>query len=278
MPLRVYFHENQFAYPVRVEERRDLHFALTNYTTALVAHRLAFNSAYNRDTFLAGCRELLAKAPDMQLLQSVAEIAEKSAKMPPGLDLAAIDAAGRGDSSALAPPAPGHSGPPVILWNHRWEHDKQPELFFAALRQLSAEGFPFRLIIAGQKFSRGGEIFTQARRELQAQLLHCGFVADQADYYRLLQQADLVVSTAAHEFFGLAVLEAVRAGCRPLLPARLAYPEIFPAEYLYDDDAELVAALKVACRAGRLAPAEAERLTAPYAWPSLAPRYHQWLW
>jgi len=32
----------------------------------------------------------------------------------------------------------------------------------------------------------------------------------------------------------LAVMEAVAAGCRPLLPARLCYPQWFDALYLYD--------------------------------------------
>lgn len=87
----------------------------------------------------------------------------------------------------------------------------------------------------------------------------------------------MVVSTAAHEFFGLAVLEAARAGCRPLLPNRLAYPELFSAEYLYQDDADLVPALKAACRAGRLTPETALQLTAAHDWRQLAPRYRQWL-
>ncbi len=45
----------------------------------------------------------------------------------------------------------------------------------------------------------------------------------------------IVVSTAWHEFFGISVIEAVRAGCRALLPRRLSYPELFPKEFLYDE-------------------------------------------
>jgi len=47
------------------------------------------------------------------------------------------------------------------------------------------------------------------------------------------------VSTAQHEFFGLAVVEAIAAGAFPVLPNRLVYPERIPEEYrdtcLYDE-------------------------------------------
>jgi glycosyltransferase involved in cell wall biosynthesis len=56
---------------------------------------------------------------------------------------------------------------------------------------------------------------------------------------RVLQQADVIVSTARHEFFGLSVLEAMSAGVVPLLPNRLSYPELLgdsalAAAFLYD--------------------------------------------
>ena len=46
-------------------------------------------------------------------------------------------------------------------------------------------------------------------------------------------RCDVVVSTALHDFQGLAVLEAVAAGCIPLLPNRLCYGEWFTDSYLY---------------------------------------------
>ena len=67
VPVLTYFHENQFAYPVQSEDERDIHFALTNMTTAMASDSLAFNSQYNLDEFLKGIKDLLRRAPDMRV-------------------------------------------------------------------------------------------------------------------------------------------------------------------------------------------------------------------
>ncbi|MDX1776947.1 MAG: DUF3524 domain-containing protein [Desulfobulbales bacterium] len=204
IPLFTYFHENQFAYPVRKEDERDFHFGLTNLTTVLASDRVAFNTGYNFKTFLRGVEQLLKICPDMKLAGIMEKIRAKSSILNPGLDFKHIDKARQAQREMQEIP--------VIVWNHRWEHDKDPELFFATLFALNDTGIDFRLIILGQSFRRKPSIFSAALEKLQQKILHCGFVESREKYARLLQTGYIVVSTATHEFYVISVIEAVRAG------------------------------------------------------------------
>jgi glycosyltransferase involved in cell wall biosynthesis len=221
LPAVAYFHENQLAYPVRHSDPRDAHFAVTNLTTALAADRVWFNSEHNRDTLLDGLEALLTKMPDHPLLGALEQVRAKSEIVPPGIRLVP-----RRDV-----PLPG---PLRVLWAARWEHDKGPDAFFQALFELDRREVPFRLSVLGEQFGEAPEVFGRARQVLQSHLDHWGFRANRSDYETVLQSTDVVVSTAEHEFFGIAILEAVSAGCVPVLPARLAYPELFAPDFLYD--------------------------------------------
>ena len=59
---------------------------------------------------------------------------------------------------------------------------------------------------------------------------HFGFEPDRQRYWEHLARADWVLSTARHEYFGIAVAEALLAGCLPWLPQRLSYPELLPPD------------------------------------------------
>lgn len=179
VPLLTYFHENQFAYPVQISEARDVHFGLTNLTTALASDRLAFNSQYNLDSFLAGCRELLAKMPDMSLPGYEEAIRAKATILPPGLDFSGIDGCSEEKQTGR---------PPVLVWNHRWEHDKNPELFFNTLYGFAEQGVPFGLIVLGESFRNQPPVFAQATQRLAPHIVHFGYAEDRQEYCRLLCQ------------------------------------------------------------------------------------------
>jgi len=266
VPLLTYFHENQFAYPTQIVDERDLHYALTNLTTALSSDRIAFNSSYNLESFVEGIEETLKQSYDLKLEDTTEEILGKSRVLPPGIDFSAIDTAEKQNPT----------GPPAILWNHRWEHDKDPDSFFEALFDLDREGIDFSLVVLGESFKAHPEVFDEAKRRLSAKILHFGYVRSRKEYARWLKQGSIVVSTARHEFFGIAILEAVRAGCRPLLPRRLSYPELFPEDFLYNEE-DLSARLKEAIRKRRLSHHASIELTKPVSWEELAPAYKSWI-
>ncbi|MBC8872357.1 MAG: DUF3524 domain-containing protein [Planctomycetes bacterium] len=267
LPTVVYFHENQLTYPTRHEDQRDLHFAFTNMTTALAADRVWFNSAFHRDEFLAALAELLGRMPDFQPTGAVAAIRQKSAVHPPGVE----------SFPARGPRPPG---PLRILWVSRWEHDKNPQAFFDALDVLLRRGGDFRVSVLGESFDQVPDCFEQARRRLTDRVDHWGFLPDRDDYHAALAAADVVVSTADHEFFGIGVLEAVAAGCFPLAPKRLAYPEVLSnrAEFLYDGSvaglAERLLELAGRIQNGRWPPDNSalQVVAEPYLWKTVTPQ------
>jgi glycosyltransferase involved in cell wall biosynthesis len=263
-----YFHENQFHYPERLSETTNHQFAAINFTTALIADGLAFNSDFNRQTFLHHCRRYLRKAVDIDLSQELAVIEEKSEVLYPGIDFTEID--------GLTAEGTPDTGPPLIIWNHRWEHDKNPEEFFSVLTFLQREGIAFRCAVLGQQFRDIPPCFEQARRELGGCCVQFGYLPERERYLETLIRGDIVVSTAHHEFFGLAVIEAVRAGCLPVLPKRLSYPELFAEDYLYPDGG-LYEHLKTAITERRtLAVADGRAMTERFSWPVLDGRYRAW--
>jgi glycosyltransferase involved in cell wall biosynthesis len=145
-----------------------------------------------------------------------------------------------------------------------------------ALYALADEGLDFRVALAGENFRVRPAEFVEAQARLGRRLIHFGYAASQADYVRLLWQADIVLSTAIHEFFGVGVVEALYCGCAPVLPNRLSYRELLPVELhaacLYDDFGGLLARLRRFITQPAQRPA-ARAAAARFDWGAQAPIY-----
>ena len=92
------------------------------------------------------------------------------------------------------------------------------------------------------------------------------------DYAALLASSDVAVSTALNEFFGLAMIEAAYCGCLPLVPDRLAYPELYPPGMRYAGEDALVARLRSAVL-DRPVPGQGREIAERFTVRRLAPEY-----
>jgi len=283
LPCAVYFHENQLSYPWSPDDadpglKRDAHYCFINYTSALAADAVCFNSEYHRHDFLARLPEFLASFPDHREDRNAAEIARRSITLPLGMDFSILDK--YPDRSTDDVNTGAETDVPLIVWNHRWEYDKNPEDFFHALFSLQDLGVAFNVAVLGEAYQRQPPIFAQARERLASHIVHWGYVKCYADYVGWLHRADIIPVTSVHDFFGVSVVEALYCGCYPLLPQRLAYPEHIPAslsaECFYADLDDLIRRLAHLCRS-----VPAQHLTSireqvgRYSWEKMAPRYDE---
>lgn len=239
-PVGIYFHENQLLYPWSprdgdIKKGRDLHYAFINYSSALAADKLYFNSDYHRLAFLEALPQFLRRYPDFQNLGSLSEISGKSSTLWLGTDLRAFDTHHRSNRGAK-------SDKPLIVWNHRWEYDKNPIAFFRILYDLLDRGFEFDLALLGQGFEEEPPYFKEAKERLADRVIHYGKLPRFSDYAQLLWQADISLVTSNQDFFGQSVVESIYCGCHPILPNRLAYTNhLDPSEWethFYNTDQE----------------------------------------
>lgn len=252
-PVLTYFHENQITYPLPRRDERDFHFGLANIYTALASDRVVFNSAFHRDEFLAAIPSVIGLMPDHRPGDVASRILARSEVLGVPVDAAA--------DVALRP------GAPLIAWNHRWEEDKDPDAFFSAMQTLDARGLEFGLVVLGQSFREQPACFERARLTLARRIVHWGYLPDRREYLDMLARCRVIVSTARHDYYGLAVREAVAVGCYPLLPRRVVYPELVEGRtgHLYATREELESRLAelIAGPAPEIDPALRARAASP---------------
>ena len=225
IPVALYFHENQLTYPQNQRQHHGWQYGFINYASALAADAVFFNSAFHMADFFDEAPRMLKHFGDYNEIESIDTLLEKSSVLPLGLDLQRFDEYRVAKDPQL---------PPLIVWNHRWEEDKNPTAFFDALYGLAGAGYKFRLAFLGENFRQAPTEFETARDYFGKQVVQYGFVDSFEEYARILWQADYVVSTAYQDFFGISVAEAMYSDCVPILANRLNYPYLLPGKYHQD--------------------------------------------
>jgi glycosyltransferase involved in cell wall biosynthesis len=237
-PSLLYFHESQLTYPLAPGEEMDYQFGFTDITSALAASRILFNSETHRTAFFEALPGFLKMMPDHRPNWVMDAVKAKSGVLYPGCRFPAAGCTELRQQKTAAP---------LIIWNHRWEFDKEPETFFEVLDVVLKSGCEFRLALLGESARAVPKPFISAKQRLGRRVVQYGYVESREDYVGWLEKGDITISTAIQENFGVATVEAIRCGCLPLLPQRLSYPEIIPrachAEVLYRDREDLVAKL-----------------------------------
>ena len=268
-PTAVYFHESQFSYPLSPLDRPDLTYPMANWSSAAIADLPIFNSEFHRALFFEESERFLRQFPDRRHGDMVRDVEQRSIVLPVGVDL---------DRLALVR-RPHPSERPLILWNQRWEHDKGPDDFVDLIESLISTDVDFEVAVVGERFVSAPGSFERLPELLGDRLVAYGFLPDD-EYVDLLHSASVVVSTARHEFFGIAIVEAMGAGAFPVLPDRLVYPERIPVGHrdrcLYDDQTELIEKVTWAIENRGAADEIGGALAATvqqYDWSAVAPAY-----
>ncbi len=274
IPTAIYFHENQLSYPWSpidrdVQKNRDHHYSFINYISAYIADTVFFNSAYHKDIFLKNLKPFLKMFPDNQGLKTVDEINTKSEVLHLGVDLKKL---------SLQEPKTVNHKKPLLLWNHRWEHDKNPEDFVNALISLKNRNIDFNVAFLGECFNKVPEIFLKAKKHLKKNIVHFGYVENQNEYINWLWRADIIPVTSHHDFFGTSIVQAIYSGCVPLLPKRLSYPELVPIKKypgnFYSDQEDFMKKLEDIVLNPENYPSPSEAVT-KFDWSNIISEYNE---
>ena len=263
-PILLYMHESQIGYPPGPKGGRSQKGIINDWTAISTADKVVVATHFHAGLlmermppFVEGL--LPGAGSKLECVLSKIEI------LPVGITMSGL----RSRSA---------TGPLRLLWNHRWAYDKDPNEFVHAMSILAGEGQAFQVYALGEVERSGQRAQSRLVNQLRERIILCGH-QDRGAYESALCQSDLVVSTARQDFFGVAVAEAIAAGARPVLPNRLAYPEIVPkslrSTLLYETN--LIEALRSVLTRSRDALHQYQSATmahvAGFEWANLAPTY-----
>ncbi|RXM98649.1 Glycosyltransferase-like domain-containing protein 1 [Acipenser ruthenus] len=280
----LYFHENQLVYPVRKNQERDFQYGYNQVLSCLVADVVVFNSAFNMESFLTTIGTFMKLIPDYRpkdlekIIRPKCQVLYFPINFPDVKRFFTDDKHSYFSEKTVVEEArnperclsENENSTLVKRLTKNSDSDQEP----GSCKKISAtcQEVPLNPPGTPQELNRKEEsestvpyheedkeqptfdpcgktdIFTEARKDLDACVSHWGYISSKEEYFKALCEADVVVSTAKHEFFGVAMLEAVHCGCYPLCPNALVYPEIFAAEYLYSTPEQLFKRLQNFCK------------------------------
>jgi len=217
IPCIYYFHENQFAYPTSKQQHESVDPQMVQLYGALAADKLLFNSTYNQVSFLNGVDRLLNLLPD-EVPEKISDLLKNKSEILP-VAITAVEKTVQKNSE-------------LILWNHRWEYDKAPQIFTDALQKLDKMNVDFQLALLGDRPKNKPASLLEIEQQFGDRIIINDKVSKQ-EYLKTLSLSSIVVSTAIHEFQGLSMLEAVSAGAIPVVPDDLCYKEQYASDFRY---------------------------------------------
>ena len=227
-------HENQLSYPRHPDEREDLHLGLTNLFSCWVADLIWWNSKHHFDLFIERAKAFIGMFPKRVPNDLIDRILDRSVVLGLPVDCDELLPLRRAAASHRRP------GCLRIAWNHRMQHDKNPDRVFGRLAKLSNEGLDFDIHLFGPRHQHPPQVLSQ----LKDRIVDHGFL-DREPYLKALSQCDVVVADPAQEHFGLSVAEAVQIGLWPIVCNKLCYPELIPkslhSQCLFDNELQFEA-------------------------------------
>jgi len=240
VPRVAYFHESQWSYPSDSGDPRP--YLMQHLDALAICDEVWFNSRYHLDDFV---RQATSSSQDDRLKRLSRQLIEgnlgKLRVVYPPVELDKDPVTARSKASV-----------PALLWNARWEQDKRPDRFVELLSKLAVLGVHPSVRILGTAGKPVSDIL-HALADFPQDINVAGHLDSRHKYELALAGDGIFISTADHEFFGVAAIESVLAGNTPVLPYELAYPETLPCAWFYrhGDINDLAAVIVAALAAGR---------------------------
>ena len=224
----VMFHENQLTFPWSPTDQdpdlgRDLAYSYINVSSALAADQVWFNSAHHRDVFLKAVDLWMSKMPKPRLHGPAARIAARSHVVRLGLSFDGWDAL---KPNAATPWA--ECRVPVLLWNQRWSWDKGTDAWMKLVHGILEQDIPAEFVVLGESKGRLPDGWEAMRDKMGSRCLQWGFADSKADYVQWLWRSTAAPLAPKQEYFGLAMVEAMRCDVMPWVPESHAYTETMP--------------------------------------------------